>query len=66
MEIYLFHYRWHSGHIVLNEEHTRYAWIGRENYRTYAVMRGIDEDIAYFNVWPRSCLNQDGLPPTGR
>jgi 8-oxo-dGTP pyrophosphatase MutT (NUDIX family) len=65
MEICLFHYRWHAGHIALNEEHTRYAWISREDYRNYPVMAGIDEDIAYFNIWPRSFLNQDKLPPAG-
>jgi 8-oxo-dGTP pyrophosphatase MutT (NUDIX family) len=62
MEIHLFHYLWRSGRIVLNPEHTRFAWVDREHYRDYAVMDGIDEDIAYFDIWPRSCLNPEKLP----
>ena len=60
--IYLFHYRWHAGKIRLNEEHTEYAWVSREHYRHYHVMDGIDEDIDYFKIWPRSYLNPDKLP----
>jgi len=58
---YLFHYRWNSGSIELNEEHTEYAWVNRENYRTYSVMRGVDIDIDCFNIWPRRYLNTDLL-----
>jgi 8-oxo-dGTP diphosphatase len=61
LEIHLFHYRWHSGRILLNDEHTRYAWVSREDYGGYPVMDGIDEDIDYFGIWPRSFLNRDRL-----
>lgn len=61
-EIYLFHHRWLEGRIVLNHEHTQYAWVGREIYKGYSVMDGIDEDLAYLSVWPRRFLNQDKLP----
>ncbi len=62
-EIYLFHYRWLQGEIALNDEHTAFAWVDRESYRQYDVMDGIDEDIAYFDIWPTSFLNPDKLPP---
>ena len=69
-EIYLYHYRWQAGRVLLNHEHTAYAWVGREQYKNYAVMDGIDEDLLYFNVWPREYLNADKLPterkPSGR
>ncbi len=63
-EIYLFHYRWRGGEIRLNHEHTEYAWVSRGNYRRYPVMDGIDEDIDYFGIWPRTYLNPDKLPPS--
>lgn len=62
-EITLFHYGWEGGEVVLNKEHTEFAWVGRSDYRNYEVMDGIDEDIAYFDIWPRSFLNPDKLPP---
>jgi len=62
-EIYLFHHRWLAGRIVLNHEHTQYAWVGRKMYKCYSVMDGIDEDLAYLDVWPHRFLNQDKLPP---
>ena len=61
-QIFLFHHRWHSGNISLNEEHTDYAWVGPRDFRNYAVMDGMDEDIAYLNIWPREYLNKDKLP----
>lgn len=61
-EITLFHYRWEGGEVVLNKEHTAFAWVTRDAYREFAVMDGIDEDIAYFDIWPRSFLNPDKLP----
>ncbi|MGH6636151.1 MAG: NUDIX hydrolase [Gammaproteobacteria bacterium] len=62
-KVYLFHHRWLEGRIVLNHEHTQYAWVGREIYKRYSVMNGIDEDLAYLNVWPHRFLNHDKLPP---
>jgi len=61
-EIFLFHYRWKRGNIELNKEHTAYAWVGREAYRNYEVVDGIDEDLDYFGIWPRSYLNKGKLP----
>jgi len=61
-EIFLFHYRWTRGNIELNKEHTAYAWVGREAYLNYDVVDGIDEDLDYFGIWPRSYLNKDKLP----
>jgi 8-oxo-dGTP pyrophosphatase MutT (NUDIX family) len=65
-EIFLFHFRWHVGAIRLNHEHTAYAWVDRDAYRNYSVMDGIDEDLAYFSIWPRAALNPDKLPASFR
>ena len=61
-EIYLFHYRWLEGEIMLNPEHIDFAWVSCARYREFEVMDGIDEDLAYLNIWPRECLNQAKLP----
>ncbi|MFT5133490.1 MAG: 8-oxo-dGTP pyrophosphatase MutT (NUDIX family) [Gammaproteobacteria bacterium] len=61
-EIYLYHRRWSGGEINLNHEHTQYAWVGREDYKQYSVMDGIDEDIRYFDIWPSDFLNREKLP----
>ncbi len=61
-EIYLFHQRWGGGVIKLNREHTDYAWVSKEDYHHYQVVDGIDEDIFYFNIWPREYLNEEKLP----
>jgi len=61
-EIYLFHQRWESGDIQLNHEHTEFAWVSKADYPQYQVMDGIDEDILYFNIWPREYLNEEKLP----
>ena len=60
--IYLYHYRWLEGEITLNHEHTDFAWVGREQYRHYDVMDGMDEDLRYLNIWPIEYLNEDKLP----
>lgn len=62
--IYLYHYLWLEGEILLNQEHTDYAWVSKEEYGNYDVMDGIDEDLLYFNIWPKKYLNQDKLPAT--
>jgi 8-oxo-dGTP diphosphatase len=59
---HLFHYRFLGGEVRLNEESTEWAWVGREEYRSYPVMNGIDEDIDHFGIWPREFLNADRLP----
>ena len=51
-EIYLFHRRWEDGEIVLNDEHTDYAWVAKEDFVHYDAMQGIDEDIIYLDIWP--------------
>lgn len=61
-EVYLFHYHWRSGIINLNYEHTHYAWVSAENYKNYPVMKGLDEDIAWLDIWPRKFLNSENLP----
>ncbi len=63
-EIFLFHHRWNGGHINLNPEHTDYVWVQPQDYKNYAVMEGMDEDIFYLNIWPRKYLNEDKLPPS--
>ena len=60
-EFFLFHYRYNGGEVVLNEEHTAYAWVSKEKYRNYRVMRGVDIDIDCFGIWPRSYLNSSRL-----
>lgn len=55
-EFHLFHLRWLGGEIRLNHEHTDYAWVNRDDYRHYPVMRGVDLDLLYLDVWPREYL----------
>jgi 8-oxo-dGTP diphosphatase len=61
-EIHLFHYRWHAGTVVLNAEHTAYAWVAPQAFRRFTVMDGIDEDIALLGLWPRRYLDPARLP----
>ncbi|MCZ6892823.1 MAG: NUDIX domain-containing protein [Gammaproteobacteria bacterium] len=61
-EIHLFQFNWTGGSIVLNHEHTEYAWVGRGEFRDYEVMDGIDEDIAILGIWPLQFLNAARLP----
>ena len=61
-QIYLYHYRWLDGGIQLNHEHTEYAWVGKHDYKNYQVMDGIDEDLLYLGIWPRTYLNENKLP----
>jgi 8-oxo-dGTP diphosphatase len=61
-EVHLFHYRYVSGEVRLNEEHTAFAWVTAEEFRNYSVMDGIDEDIFYLGIWPRRFLREDKLP----
>ena len=63
--LFLFHYRWKSGSITLNHEHTDYAWVCKENFHQYEVVDGVDEDICYLGIWPSEYLNQDKLPDNG-
>lgn len=61
-EIHLYHLRWLRGTVKLNHEHTAHAWVGRERFRDYDVMDGIDEDILYLGIWPREYLREEKLP----
>lgn len=61
-EIHLFHRRWRKGRVKLNHEHTDHAWVGKEVFREYNVMDGIDEDISYLGIWPVEYLNPAKLP----
>jgi 8-oxo-dGTP diphosphatase len=65
-EIHLFLLRWRHGRVVLNAEHTAWAWVAREAFRGYPVMLGIDEDIALLDLWPRRFLDPARLPPALR
>lgn len=60
--IYLYHHRWLDGTVILNQEHTDYAWAGKQEFKNYCVMDGIDEDIFYLGIWPIEFLNHDKLP----
>lgn len=51
--VHLFHYLYLGGEVILNEEHTRFAWIEESEFRTLDVIAGVEEDLAYFGLWPR-------------
>lgn len=61
-EIHLFHRRWRSGEVVLNHEHSAFAWVARERFAEYPVMDGIEEDIALLKIWPQRYLNPARVP----
>lgn len=65
-EIHLFHQRWLEGKVVLNREHTAYAWVGKEEFRNYDVLDGVDEDLLYLGIWPRQYLNPKKIPSRRR
>jgi tRNA dimethylallyltransferase len=50
--VHLFKYRWLGGEVLLNAEHTRYAWIAESEFRTLDVIAGVDADLDYFGLWP--------------
>ena len=58
-EFYLFHLRWLGGEIRLNHEHTDYAWVNRHEYKHYPVMRGVDLDLHYLEIWPGEYLGAE-------
>lgn len=49
--IHLWVARWAGGNIALSEEHTEFAWVGRERYAGLAVMPGVSEDLDHFGIW---------------
>ncbi len=60
--VYLFLFEWIRGEPCLNREHQSLAWVAAGNYREYAVVDGVDEDLAYLRVWPVAHLHADKLP----
>ena len=58
-EFYLFHLHWLGGEIRLNHEHTDYAWVNRHDYKHYPVMRGVDLDLLYLEIWPGEYLSAE-------
>ena len=65
-QVYLFHFHWIDGNIILNPEHNDYAWVGSNYYKIYEVMDGMDEDLYYLDIWPKKFLNQNKLPASCR
>lgn len=51
-EIHLFHYRWLSGSITLNAEHTAYRWISPAEFTELDAMLGVEQDIVLLDIWP--------------
>ena len=58
-EFYLFRLLWLDGKIKLNHEHTDYAWVNRHDYKNYPVMRGVDLDLLYLDIWPKEYITGD-------
>jgi len=63
-EIHLFHFRWISGEVVLNDEHTEFAWVAANEFAGLDTMLGIEEDIVLLDIWPSAMFNQSRLPST--
>jgi 8-oxo-dGTP diphosphatase len=61
-EIHLFQFDWTAGSVVLNDEHTCYAWVAPAAFRGFDVMDGIDEDIAILGFWPQRYLDPARIP----
>ena len=61
-EIHLFHYRWTSGTVVLNNEHTEYAWVAANAFKNLDVMLGVEEDIVLLGIWPSDIFDPSRLP----
>jgi 8-oxo-dGTP pyrophosphatase MutT (NUDIX family) len=61
-EVHLFLFRYGGGSVRCNAEHDAHAWVSRDAYRSYAVVDGVDEDLAWLEVWPTTCLNANKLP----
>ncbi len=62
-EINLYHYRWLHGSVVLNDEHTEFAWVSQGDFLTYDVMLGIELDIVLLKIWPREMFDPKRLSP---
>jgi 8-oxo-dGTP pyrophosphatase MutT (NUDIX family) len=62
-EIYLFQKRWEAGRILLNHEHTDAVWVSPHTFDQFDAMKGIEEDIAILQLWPKWALDPNKLPP---
>jgi 8-oxo-dGTP pyrophosphatase MutT (NUDIX family) len=60
-EIHLFHCRWMSGSVTLNEEHTDFAWICAQDFDRYDTMLGVEQDIVLLDIWPADIFREDRL-----
>ncbi len=49
--IHLWHALWVDGNIRLSEEHTEWAWVGREVFGRLDVMPGVSQDLDHFGIW---------------
>jgi 8-oxo-dGTP diphosphatase len=45
--VFPFIYRFISGNIIVNDEHTEYKWINRENLDSYDIVPGTMEDLKH-------------------
>ncbi len=61
-EVHLAKRSYLGGDLQLNAEHSEYAWVTPETYAGYDVVPGVDEDLAYLQVWPLRHLNPERLP----
>jgi|GEM_PF-157182 len=61
-EIHLARLHYRGGKVVLNDEHSRYAWVSPQEYRDYAVVPGVDEDLAYLQIWEDYPFASGNLP----
>jgi 8-oxo-dGTP diphosphatase len=62
-EIHLFHFSWSSGAVILNDEHTEFAWIAASDFKGLDVMLGVEEDIVLLGIWPPETFDPARLPP---
>ncbi len=61
--IWLYHFECLGGEIHLNPEHSDFIWLSENAYQSAEdLMDGVDEDIAYLNIWPISSLRREKLP----
>lgn len=49
--VILFRYRYLGGNIVLNAEHSRFAWVDAASFQALDVMDGVKADLDYFGLW---------------
>jgi 8-oxo-dGTP diphosphatase len=62
LEIHLFHFRWASGAIELNDEHSEFAWTTKREFENLRVVLGVEEDIVLLGIWPPEMFDPDRLP----